>query len=841
MIFKISEDGKRILQKAMMKAKDRKQEFTTLHLLLVFCEEPGLASSILSHCGVTKDWIRSCMKADKNDPPGVFDKLNLEAQHLAETIRSPKIQDLHLLAGLVRIEESLACRWLSVGGFNPSHIYSYVVGYLTGTGKRSSFIGQTSTNLNLLPDEANRDASRAAGKPGQEPQQQEKAQVSLPLKASQPRPARSALQRRIPDKPAERKPAAPPQEQIVVCSLRWKIDEKHFPVTSQLGANLNLKAVSGEIDELLGRHREIDCLMDVLGRRKANNPILVGESGVGKTAIVEGLALKIVRGEVDESFREKIIIAVASSSFIGGTSIRGSLCEKFTALRKESGKLPGKLVLFFDDAVEILKSIESGGEGVLAEIKDALAQGSLPSIFTATPSSWKKITELDVGFSRCLTPIYVEEVGQEEALGILNQLAPRYAAWHNVEIDAEAGAAAVNLSTRYLAGRKNPEKSLMVLDLAAARTSRSDRKVVSTDVVAQVVSSLADVPVERLAETDGDRLMSLEDRLSERIVGHVEAIRKIASTMKRNAAGFRAQRPIGSFLFLGPTGVGKTEMAKAMARLLFGKDSSMIRFDMSEFAEAHSVSRLIGAPPGYVGFEKGGELTDAIIDHPYRLILMDEFEKAHSAVHRLLLQLLEEGRLTDSHGRTAAFSNCIVVLTSNIGSDLKVKNPAGFAAGRETAITDYRGKMLGRAMEVFSPELMNRIDDTIIFSPLTEDEVKEIARRLLRLSGATIQENRGIKIQWNERVVDYLIASGGFDPQLGARPMRRTIQSHVESLVADSILTGRLRRGGSVHLAVEEGGKLQCRIRNRNQQGGGGKRQQKVQRSASVGRAIGFK
>lgn len=845
MIFKIGEDGKRILQMAMNKAKDRKQELTTLHLLLVFCEEPGLPSSILAQCGITRDWIRSCMKTSQTDPPQVFEKLNKEAQHLAETIRSPKIQDLHLLAGLVRVENSLAYRWLNVGGFNPRQIYSYVVGYLTGTGKRSSFINQSSSAVDLIPNTLKKNLSGNNRKRKDEQKlQSKKAQVSLPLKLGEQKTESSRAGKKYYDKHRDQNSEAAPDRQLVVSALRWKIDEKQFPVMSQLGTNLNLKALAGELDELLGRQREIECLMDVLGRRKANNPVLIGESGVGKTAIIEGLAQKIIQGAVNENFSSKIIIAVASSSFIGGTSIRGSLSEKFAALKKESEKIRSKVFLFFDDALEILKSIESGGEGVLAEIKDAFGQGMLPSIFTATPASWKKIVELDAGFSRCLTSIYVDEVNQEETLSILKRLSSKYATYHNIEIDDGACTAAVNLSTRYLSGRKNPEKSLMVLDLASARTSRSNMKKVTSGIVAEVISSLADVPVERLAETDGDRLMNLEKHLSGEIVGHREAIGKTSSTMRRNAAGFRGHRPIGSFLFLGPTGVGKTEMAKAMARLLFGKDSAMLRFDMSEFAEAHSVSRLIGAPPGYVGFEKGGELTDAMIDHPYRLILMDEFEKAHNSVHRLLLQMLEEGRLTDSHGRTADFSNCIVVMTSNIGSDLKLKSPAGFAVSEGTAAVDYKDKMIDRAMEDFTPELMNRIDETIVFSPLTQEEVKEIARRLLAASSSTILDHRKIKISWTEDVIDYLIRSGGFDPHLGARPMRRTIQSKVETLIADTILSGKLHQDGKIYLCMSEKSELKVKIRNRKAASASrrrGKSRQKAVKKAPLDRAMGFK
>ncbi|MFH1437543.1 MAG: ATP-dependent Clp protease ATP-binding subunit [Pseudomonadota bacterium] len=851
MSFSLGEEGQHILEKAFDKSDRMNQNLTTLHLLLVFCEGDGLASKILADFGITKDTVRKVMKFDQAEPAETIDELNRAAQKLAERIpasfpgasQTSKIQGLHLLAALTTIEDCLAYKCLNAGHFKVEKLYGQVMAYLVGIGKRTSTIGSERGANIFDTGKPGKTGSRQGGRGrhGGPNRRNDHNQVNLPMNLEAP--GKQAGSRKYYDASRMKSSEPEPDKQIVVSPLRWKIDAKQFPVIAQLGVNLNLKALNNELDELLGREHEIECLMDVLGRRKANNPILIGESGVGKTAIVEGLAQKIVKGEVDGNIASTVIMAATSSSLIGGTSIRGSLSEKIAALKKESARLRGRLTLFFDDAMEIIKSIEGGGEGVLAEIKETLAQGMLPSVFTATPASWKKMGDLDSNFSRCLTPIHVEEVGHEETLRIVNQLSSKYASYHGVDIDADACTASVNLSTRYLSGRKNPEKSLMVLDLAAARTGRTEQKQVTSGLVAQVVSSLTDVPIERLSETDGERLINLEKALSARVVGHGEAIEKIALTMRRNAAGFRGHRPIGSFLFLGPTGVGKTEMAKVMAGTLFGKDSAMLRFDMSEFSEAHSVSRLIGAPPGYVGFEKGGELTDAIIDHSYRLVLMDEFEKAHMAVHRLLLQLLEEGRLTDAHGRIANFQNCVIVLTSNIGSDLKLKTPAGFAIEQNTAETSYCRKMRERCMEVFSPELMNRIDESIVFSPLTRQEVQKIARMMLRASAATIYENRRIRITWDEDVTDLLIKSGGFDPLLGARPMRRTIQATVESCVADLILTGKVKQDGRITMSVENGTRLKGKVRNRREAAGPVRSRRKRQKAAGktmVKKASGF-
>ena len=842
MDLKLGDEGKRIFEKAYEKAREKNQGLTTLHLLLVFCEEPGLASKILADHGVKADWVRSGLRSGQYEPVDIFHRLNEETLNLAVTVRPtetrdskyPHITDLHILAGLLLLKNSYAYRLLSIDDHNPDKICTMVMGCLAGTGRRPASLSAPSSPRASFTPEAYRRSAAGPASPAARPEKEKPqrpaqgqvrslpSQMKLPLHTLQEHINRYGEAKRS----GGRLPAPPPPPGSGVAARdrdrapfppSWIIDEKQFPVLTKICVNLNLRAWNNEFDCFLGRRREMESVMDVLGRRKGNNPILVGEPGVGKTAIVEGLAQKIIHGEVDGCFRGRIILGVVPSSFFGGTSLRGSLSERFAALRKEADRLRGRLVFFFDDASELLKSIESGGEGILHEIKEALSQGALPSIFTATPSAWKKIVDIDGGFSHCLTPIYTEEVSQEEAAAILKEHSSLYAAYHGVLIDQDSCAAAAALSTRYIAGRKNPEKSLMVLDLAAARASREAEKKETPRSIAGVVASLTDIPIERLAETDGVKLLHFEQELHGFIVGHDEAVARIAAAIRRNAAGFRGHRPIGSFLCLGPTGVGKTEMAKAMARVLFGRETALVRFDMSEFSEPHSVSRLIGAPPGYIGFEKGGELTDAMAEHSYRLVLMDEFEKAHAAVHRLLLQILEEGRLTDAHGRTVNFSNAILMLTSNVGSDIRAHGQAGFAVKEDGDRGQFSAKMRQRAVETFSPELMNRLDETIVFAPLTEEQVREIARRLLGRSAEAIHENRGIRVTWSDEVVGHLIEAGGFDPGLGARPMRRTIQATVEALVADAVISGKAREGASIHVSVKGPGKLACRIRNRSE------------------------
>ncbi len=782
----VGDESKQIVSRAMDLAAGRNERLTTLHLLLAFCDAGGMAGGILGRNGVTADAIRPLLKARHPEAPTTIDRLNAEASRLAERLpgrRQPG--SLHLLAALASVPETLAYKGLMLLDCNTATLTSQILGVLTGTGRRTYHV-DAGRQSPAPPDTDGRPLTRTA-----EPAKKAPARQPRPFQMQTPAPSR--------------KPAPPPPPMI--SRNPWTLDPKRYAVLSGSGVNLNELASRGKLDPLIGRRHELESIMDILGKRRGNNPCLTGDPGVGKTAIVEGFASMIVRDQVPERFRGRILVRMGITGLMGGTGVRGALGERLLALRTEVERASGRIILFLDDVHEVLRAAESGGEGAIQELKEAMVQGSLPCVCTTTPAEWKKIGESFPGLDRCLTPVIIEEPDDQETLSIVGILSEKYASFHDVKIEDGAIHAAVTLAARYMTGRRNPEKALTILDLASARASRTEGKVLDREEVACVVAETVGVPRERLSETDTSKLLNLEQEVTRKIVGHAEAISAVAHTMRRNAAGFRGSRPIGSFLFLGPTGVGKTEMSKVMAEIIFARPSSFVRFDMSEFSEAHSVSRFIGAPPGYVGFDKGGELTSALMESPYKLVLFDEFEKAHPSVHRLLLQVLDDGRLTDSMGHTVDFSNTVIVLTSNMGSNVKPRSRTGFSspAAGEDRFADYRTRVLEVVRDLLPPELFNRIDEPIVFSPLSEDEVREIARRLLAASAANLLESREVALTWSEGLVKHLIGAGGYDPSLGARPMKRTIQKVVESRVAELILSGRARPGGRIRVTAAAG------------------------------------
>lgn len=817
------DDRARILRRAMDLAADRSEKLTTIHLLVAFTEAGGLAGELLSRNAVTRENVRPLLKARHTENPTAVERINDEARALAGRLPGRRqVTPLHLLAALASVPDTLACKGMHLLGCPTTTLVGQILGILTGTGHRKIHV-ESGRQAPVVPD---MQVPPTQSKPAAT--RRETVAEGKPPVFKVPVPGRDASSR------VETK--GPQPSMPLVSRNPWTLDPKRYSVLSGSGVNLNELAARGKLDPLIGRRHELTSIMDILGKRRANNPCLVGDPGVGKTAIVEGFASMIVRDQVPERFRSRILVRLGVSGLMGGTGVRGALGERLVALRGEVERAAGRVILFFDDVHELLRAADSGGEGVVQELKEAMEHGSLPCVCTTSPQEWKKIGEAFPGLMRCLTPVTVEEPDEQETIGIVGILSEKYASFHDVRIQDGAIHAAVTLASRYMTGRRNPEKALTILDLAAARASRSAEKILGREAVASVVAETVGMPRERLSETDTSKLLNLEEELSARIVGHSKAISAVAHTMRRNAAGFRERRPIGSFLFLGPTGVGKTEMSKAMAEIIFARPSSFVRFDMSEFSEAHSVSRLVGAPPGYVGFDRGGELTAALLESPYKLVLFDEFEKAHPAVHRLLLQVLDDGRLTDSSGQTVDFSNTVIVLTSNIGSTVKPHSRTGFAApsADDDRFSDYRSKVLGVVREILPPELFNRIDEPIVFSPLTEDEVKEIARRLLAASAASLAQHREVKLTWNEGLIDHLICSGGYDPSLGARPMKRTIQKVVESQVAELILSGRAKPGSRVR-ATASGGRppgFKVTAPRKEKRHGGKKRRKQGKRAA---------
>jgi ATP-dependent Clp protease ATP-binding subunit ClpC len=590
------------------------------------------------------------------------------------------------------------------------------------------------------------------------------------------------------------------------------LDPLRFPLLARIGRNLTAAALAGEIDPVVGRDAEIDRLLDVLGRRRANNPVLVGPPGVGKTAIVEGLALRLVNdASIAGSLANRVLIEVSAGALVSGTGVRGALAEKLRTLRDEVRRAGGRVLLFLDEIHAI-----AGGDGpddLANELKSALARGELPCIGATTEAEYRRYFERDPALVRRFSRIDVGEPSPADAVEILRGITPKYELHHGVAYDPAAVRAAVELTVRYVPEGHLPDKAIAVLDLAAARVRRRGGSVVEVASVARVVAEQAHVPVERLLMRDADRLLKLEEYLAERIVGQREAIARIADALRKGAAGFRGRRPLGTFLLLGPTGVGKTETAKAISDLLF-PSSGVTRFDMSELSEAHAVARLLGAPPGYVGHEDGGQLTEAVRRRPYQLVLLDEIEKAHPEVLLALLPLLDEGRLTDGRGRTVDFTNTVIVMTSNLGANaaLTPARRVGFGAEPERASSGDRERALAAARKALPPELWNRIDEPLWFAPLGPEEVRAVAMRALGEVVAVMRREHQVAVEVEPSVVDALIAAGGFDRELGARPMKRCVGRLVEAPLASAVLAGTIRRGQVVTLRGE-GDRVRIEVR----------------------------
>jgi ATP-dependent Clp protease ATP-binding subunit ClpC len=572
-----------------------------------------------------------------------------------------------------------------------------------------------------------------------------------------------------------------------------------------LGKNLTLAALRGELDPVVGREPVIDQALDVLAKREGNNPCLVGGAGVGKTSVVRGLAQHIVQARDQGTLDDRIVIQIPIGELVAGTGVRGALAARLGGIRRETMAAKGRVVIFFDEIHQLF--VGDAAEEISSELKLALARGEIPCIGATTLEEYTKAIGNDAALARRFTLVEVDEPSREDAYLVLEALKPKLEGHHAVGYQTEALAMAVAWSVRYLPGRALPDKAVSILDLAGARARRRGRLSVGPDTVAEVVAELADMPVERLLEQDGDRMLRLEEILAERVVGHTQSIRRIARILRRNAAGLGSRRPIGTFLLLGPTGVGKTETAKAIAEVLFHCESAMTRLDLSEFSEAHAVARLIGAPPGYVGHEAGGQLTEAVRRRPYQVILLDEIEKAHPDVLTAFLGVFDEGRLTDGRGRTVDFTNSVILMTSNLGSEETGASPrrrVGFGgSGVEEALDDLDARITAAARAALAPELYNRIDEVLVFSPLGRDEVREIARRLLGSVAQALLDQRRVRLEYDTDVVELLLDQGGYDPSLGARPMKRTIARLVEAPLAERLLRGELPRGSIALLEVK--------------------------------------
>ena len=577
----------------------------------------------------------------------------------------------------------------------------------------------------------------------------------------------------------------------------------------KFGRDLTQAAKNGEIDPVIGREKEIERVIQILSRRTKNNPVLIGEPGVGKTAVAEGLALEISAGNVPEILRDKRVVTLDLTGMVAGAKYRGDFEERIKAAIDEV-KQSKNTILFIDELHTIIGAGAAEGSADAANIlKPSLARGDFQVIGATTLNEYRKYIEKDAALERRFQPVKVGEPTQEQAIAILKGLRDKYEAHHKVKITDEAIDAAVKLSSRYIADRYLPDKAIDLIDEGASKvrlksmTSPDNIKELEQTLRGQRAGFRARGKAPRRAEGDSEaprrRPQELEGHsdmeqvLHERVVGQDEAVTSIAKAIRRGRVGLKdPKRPVGSFIFLGPTGVGKTELCKALAQAMFGDENAMLRLDMSEYMEKHTVSKLIGSPPGYVGFDEGGQLTEKVRRKPYSVVLFDEIEKAHPDVFNMLLQILEDGRLTDSQGRTVDFKNTVIIMTSNVGARLITdhQKALGFVQNEDREEKDVKQLVLGELKKVFRPEFLNRVDDIIVFNKLTQDEIKEIAKKMLDTLAKRLKA-MNIEISFTDAAIT-AIADKGFDDAYGARPLRRAIQSEIEDTLSEYMLDGKV-------------------------------------------------
>jgi len=591
-----------------------------------------------------------------------------------------------------------------------------------------------------------------------------------------------------------------------------------MPTLFECGRNLTALAADGGIDPAVCREREISQLIDILGKRRSNNPILVGPPGVGKTAIVEGLALLIASSDPTvDHISDRVVFSLDTGALVAGTGLRGAFSERMKAIKTEVAANASRVMVFIDEIHTLIGAGQSGdsAQDAANELKTGLARGEFPCIGATTDKEYRQHIEKDPALERRFTPIEVVEPTEDEAILIVEGAIGPYAAHHRVRYTLEALHAAVRLSNRFIPERKLPAKAIEVVDLAGSRARRCGAEIVERLDIAQVVHQQSGVPLERLADTDIDRFSRAEELIGEHLIGHQQAVKAVCEVLRRGFAGFNSERPLGSFVFLGPTGVGKTELVKVLAGFLFGSHQALCRFDMSEYSEKHAVARMVGAGPGYVGYEDGGQLTEALRKRPFQVVLFDEVEKAHPDVLNILLQILDEGHLTDGRGRRVSFSNTLVIMTSNLGAkELQRSSRSagiGFGGGNagssETASRERVEAALSRAREFFPAELWGRIDEHLVFAPLVHDEIRQIAELQLRERAAHFFAEREVTLAWSPEVLTWLTNNGGMNMREGARGMRKAIQHHVEEPVSRLFLAGQLLPGSIAEVSIDpEGG-----------------------------------
>ncbi len=813
-MYNLTDLANKVIQVASQFAAHRTNEVGTEHILYALTKVESKSKQLLSACRVTSDVVQDILNryGSAGIPSNVVEltprvkEMLMIANSVAKKTHSAYISSEHILVALLSQEDSFAINILAgVLKLNVVDIRNRAIGIITNT-----------ANSNFEANNGFVQVGNVKGKENNKTNQTDNIVSELP------------------------------QELL------------------DMGSDLTLKAKQGKIDPIIGRENEIERMIEILCRKTKNNPVLIGEAGVGKTAVVEGLARRIVAGDVPAILKNKTIYSLDIGGLMAGTKYRGSMEEKLkNAIEMIT---TNRSIIVFIDEIHTLAQVgtDKGETNPADMLKPYLARGEMQTIGATTTDEYRKYIEKDKALERRFQPIMVDQPTVEQTIEILKGLRDSYEAYHKVKITDEAIKAAATLSDRYIQDRSLPDKAIDLIDEASSRakvksnydsvevkalkeklakceaekedavnqenferagklrdkiieikeeiariksmptTAASGDAVITEQDVAEVISKWTNIPLTKLTEGEAEKLLNLEKMITERVKGQDEAVEKVSKAIRRSRIGIRdPRRPIGSFLFLGPTGVGKTELSKALAEALFDDENKIIRLDMSEFMEAHSVSKLIGSPPGYVGFDDGGQLTEQVRRKPYSVVLFDEIEKAHPEVFNMLLQILDDGRLTDSHGKIVSFKNTIIILTSNIGSSKLNKSNVSLGFGENSSDDDKQQVMLNELKKYFKPELINRIDNIVVFNKLNEKVMKDIAKKMIADLNKNLKQ-AGVELKFTQSTLNYLVKNGT-NEDFGARPMRRLITSKIEDELADRMLKGEIVKGQTVLVDCKEG------------------------------------
>ncbi len=802
-----------ILSVARSIARKRKVAVNTAHLMLACIDEGGDASNVLRSFLATRE-IDALLAAD--EPALILEDV------LAQVRRTPEPPSAwEVMRAVLARQSSAVVRGLEACGADVARLRAIFV----GAPVRDSWVPRGAPPAasrawaSNLPVGGSRGPSHASSS-----QTRSALHASSTVEVLEAASAvESALDRAITEARRSKKPKATPETSARTSTStaespdvatrattnaieRQPLDPEKFPILTSIGRDLTL--VSDLAEHLVLRPQLVEQVIDATERLRSPHALLVGPSGAGKTSLIHVLAARLRQDRPCDA-----IFEITTSALLASTGVRGAITEKMKKLRAEIQRLERRVILVLDDTHLAFTAPTETGDDLASELKSLLASRICTVIGATSEQDFKRFMERDPVLGRRFTRVDIAEPESAECLAMVTAAAVRLVQHHGIPISESVTRSAIESAKRYATHRALPDSAISILDTASARARRLQRAEVDLECIAGVVADVARVPKERVLSSDRERLVALDAALSERIVGQRDAISRIASHLRRASVGFRGNRPLGSFLLLGPTGVGKTETARAIADSLF-TSANVTRFDMSEFAESHSIARLLGAPPGYLGHEDGGQLTESVRRRPYQLLLFDEIEKAHPDVLLALLSVLEDGRLTDSRGRTVDFAETVVVMTSNLGAEAAVTRASvGFGtrtadnddADRKSAAEKRSEHAISLVRKALPPEFFNRIDEVLFYAPLERDSIMNVARQLLEVVARVARESHGIELTFDDSSVEFLIENGGYEPSLGARPMRRAIARHVEAPLADLLITGAFARGTRLNALADSG------------------------------------